>query len=55
MRAGVGYRKKWNVKQFNSKKFDIKKPIFDLSSNHRHVFVWKEQGIGDQILFSPFI
>ena len=32
--------------------YKTNKPKFNLSSNYHHVFIWKEQGIGDQILFA---
>ena len=50
--AWTSFNWRWHSNEFYTEMFKFDKPIFDLSSNHRHVFVWKEQGIGDQILFS---
>ena len=50
--AWTSFNWRWHSNEFYTEMFKFNKPIFDLSSNHRHVFVWKEQGIGDQILFS---
>ena len=43
---------RWHLRKFNTKKLKFDKPKFNLSSNYHHVFIWKEQGIGDQILFA---
>ena len=47
------YDLRWKIKQtyFNTKKPELKK----LPSTFKKLFIWREQGIGDQIFFSNLI
>jgi hypothetical protein len=42
---------RWLSKKFDSPRLKTSKPQWTKDSNHDHVFVWSEQGIGDQILY----
>lgn len=42
---------RWLSKKFDSPRMKTSKPQWTRGSGHRHVLVWSEQGIGDQILY----
>ena len=50
--AWTDFHWRWHSNEFYSEAYKTNKPKFNLSSNYHHVFIWKEQGIGDQILFA---
>ena len=46
---------RWLANQFKSKKLKTNLPKFFINSDKKHLLVWAEQGIGDQILFLRFL
>ena len=42
---------RWKSKKFDSPRLKTPTPQWDKNSQHDHVFVWSEQGLGDQILY----
>lgn len=42
---------RWQSKKFDSPRLKSPKPQWTRDSDYKHVFVWSEQGIGDQILY----
>jgi tetratricopeptide (TPR) repeat protein len=47
----VGYEARWHTKEFNSKPLLTSKSQWHGGKNEQRLFIWAEQGIGDQILY----
>ena len=46
---------RWLANEYNSQKFTSNLPKFTFNTNKKNILVWKEQGVGDQILFMRFL
>lgn len=49
------YESRWLSKYFKEKKFISSKPLLTNLDNLNNVFIWPEQGIGDQIMYGSMI
>ena len=49
------YESRWLCKYFKEKKFFSSKPMLTNLDNLNNVFLWPEQGIGDQIMYGSMI
>ena len=49
------YESRWLCKYFKEKKFFSSKPLLTNLDNLNNVFLWPEQGIGDQIMYGSMI
>jgi tetratricopeptide (TPR) repeat protein len=49
------YRSRWNTKNFGSRPMKTPLPAWTGLSRARHVLVWSEQGIGDEILYGSLL
>lgn len=49
------YESRWLCKYFKEKKFFSSKPLLTNLDNLNNVFLWSEQGIGDQIMYGSMI
>lgn len=49
------YDWRWQLQYMNSEKLSSNKPIWDGVKSNSTLFIWGEQGIGDQILFSSML
>jgi tetratricopeptide (TPR) repeat protein len=47
----VGYEARWHTKEFNSKPLLTSKSQWHGGKSEQRLFIWAEQGIGDQILY----
>ena len=46
------YESRWNIKKNDAKKLQTKLPYLKKESYKARAFIWREQGLGDEILFS---
>jgi tetratricopeptide (TPR) repeat protein len=46
------YQWRWKVKHYSSPLLKTSKPKWDGNKSSRSIFIWSEQGIGDQVLYS---
>ena len=46
------YESRWKSKKNDAKKILTKLPFFNIKKNKEKTFIWREQGLGDEILFS---
>jgi tetratricopeptide (TPR) repeat protein len=46
------YSWRWKTKTFDSKKLITLRPTYTGGKNHNRLFIWSEQGVGDQVLYS---
>lgn len=49
------YEARWKSSRFKSNRLVTEKPQWTPSGSHRHVLVWGEQGLGDQIFYASMI
>ena len=50
-----GYDYRWQVKSFNSKRFEFSKPVIEFGQTAENLLIYGEQGIGDQILYCSML
>jgi len=50
--AWINYESRWNVSSNNLDIINLDVPLFNLASKNKKVLIWREQGLGDEILFS---
>ena len=46
---------RWQVKEFNSKRVETKKPLWRGQPSNQPLLLWAEQGVGDQILYASIL
>ena len=51
----VGYEARWHTKEFNSKPLLTSKSQWHGGKGEQRLFIWAEQGIGDQILYGSIL
>jgi tetratricopeptide (TPR) repeat protein len=51
----VGYEARWHTKEFNSTPLLTSKPDWRGIKSEQRLFIWAEQGLGDQILYGSIL
>ena len=51
----LNFEYRWLANEYNSQKFKSDLPKFKFNTNKKNLLVWKEQGVGDQVLFMRFL
>ena len=51
----LNFEYRWLANEYNSQKFKSNLPKFKFNNDKKNLLVWKEQGVGDQILFMRFL
>jgi Flp pilus assembly protein TadD len=51
----INFDYRWLANEFNSQKFKTNLPKFKFNTDKKNLLIWKEQGVGDQILLMRFL